>query len=153
MALELSDEMYERLIALITEALISADACQREVALLRQEHERDYRELSQSAKNVVAGNQMLNEGFKAVEEDLTEVQSALREHSAEFKEVKLAFQEQALATEAMAREINSLATAVDGITQLTKSNFDQLESLRQQVIDGEDSGRIGHGEKASGRSQ
>jgi methyl-accepting chemotaxis protein len=153
MPLELSDEMYERLVALVTDARVAAQGCQREVALLREERDRDYKELKRDIDNIKAASQMLVEGFRAVEEDLTEVQSALREHSGEFKEVNGAFKEQAIATEMMAKEINSLATAVDGISQLTKSNFDQLESFRKHVIDGESSGRIGHGEEASGRPQ
>lgn len=153
MPLTLSDEMYERLIALVTEARVAATNCQQELSLLRAERDRDYRELKKDIENIKAGSQVLVAGFAAVEEDLTEVQAALREHSVELKEVNSAFREQAIATELMAKEINSLATAVDGITQLTKSNFDQLESFRRQVIDGEGSSRIGHGEEASGRPQ
>lgn len=153
MPLELSDAMYERLIALVTDARVAATAAQREVSLLREERDRDYRELRGKIDNLIAGSQMLVEGFKAVEEDLTEVQSAVREHSKELAEVNASLKEQSIATELMAKEIHLLSTSVDGITQLTKSNFDQLETFRQEIIDGKDSSRTRHGEEASGRPQ
>lgn len=137
MSLELSDEMYQRLIELMTDAQVAAGNAQREVALLRQERDRDYSEL----KGAFA---MLQAGFGAVEEDLSEVQKALRGQST-------ALESQAVGLDLMAQKIGGLAQAVDGITQLTMSNFDQLESLRKQAY-GEESDRIEHGE-AGGNAQ
>ncbi len=147
--LELNDEMYERLVTLISEARVAALSCQQEVKILREERDRDYRELNLAIGHLSSGSRMLSEGFKTIEEDLTEIQKELRTHSSELKEVQEALREQAAATQSMAAEISKLAQSVDGITQLTKSNFDQLESFRSQVLDGE--AKISHGTETGGR--
>ena len=143
--LTLTDEMYERLIGLVTDARVAAVNAENETRILRQERDRDYGEFKQKMDKLETSVQemaqsviMMGVGFSAIEEDLNDVQKAIRDHS--------------MASSVMGQEVHNMAQSLDGITQLTKSLFDQQESLRQSVH-GEGARKSQHGDEASGQSQ
>lgn len=107
--MELTDGQFERLVAMLAEnrvAIVNAENT------LMSELEKTKRELRGEIKAAVSGQGLLSSHLTAIEEDLGKVQVAQRGHT---------------------EELGKMHQALDGVVQLTKSTWDQTESIQKRI--------------------
>jgi hypothetical protein len=107
--MELTDGQFERLVGLLAETRVAIRSSHNE---LMSELEKTKRELREEIRHVASGQSLLGSHLTAIEEDLGKVQIAQRGHT---------------------EEIGQVHQALEGITQLTKSTWDQTESIQKHI--------------------
>jgi hypothetical protein len=107
--MELTDGQFERLVGLLAENRVAIVTAKNEIM---SEVEKTKRELREEIRSAVSGQTLTRAHLTAIEEDVGKVQVILRGHTAEFGKVH---------------------QALEGITQLTKSTWDQTESLQKHI--------------------
>ncbi|MES2403754.1 MAG: hypothetical protein V4567_05360 [Pseudomonadota bacterium] len=125
--MELSDSQFERLVTMLADNRAAIRTVKNELSLEIQAVKRDLG----LRIEFVAGK------LEAVEEDLGKVQTTGREHGALLESIDGMTREQAGIIQAMDQ-------ALVGVTQLSKTSFDMIESLNKHVLG--ESGTLHHGE-------
>ncbi len=109
MTIELSDDQFERLIGLMAE---------HRVAILTELN--DFRQdLTRRVDDLKIGLGLAHTALGVIEEDIGKIQSAQRIHSQELEQVK----------ELQAEHTQALL----GVTELSKTNFDLIETLNKHI--------------------
>lgn len=102
---ELTDPQYERLITMLAENRVAVSDLHTALTLAE-------REWQSKLDQILAGLKLQGSALAAIEEDLTEIQKEMRE---------------------MKETVGQHAQSLDGITQLTMTNYDLLETLTKHV--------------------